>query len=71
MGLFRSSRPAFSLDPKTQEPAVKRSICTGEMAFGYIEKSTGKFHELCLLNGQKELDAVCKSLGLAEIKTIY
>ncbi len=71
MGLFRSSRPAFTYDPKTQEPAVKRSICTGEMTIGYIEKATGRFHEVCRVNGQRELDAICRSLGVTEIKTIY
>ena len=34
--------PAFSLNPATQEPAVRKSICTGEMTVGYIDKATGK-----------------------------
>ena len=42
--------PSFSFDPATQEPAVRRSICTGEMTVGYIDKATGKFHDLMMVD---------------------
>ena len=60
-------------DPARREPAVRRSICTGEMTGGFVERDTGKFQDLCLLEGQKGLEDFCRSVGKApeEIRTIY
>ena len=65
----KSSRLPF--DPETQEIVVRKSICTGEMTVGYVEKTNGKFHELMLVKNQQELTAFCKKLGVKEIRTIY
>lgn len=70
MGWFRKKQK-IAFDPEKQEPAVRRSICTGEMTAGLMDKETGKFTELMRLNGQKELDEFCAELGVKEIKTIY
>lgn len=70
MGLFgKRKKPVY--DPVKQEPAVRRSICTGEMTVGFIEKETGRFHDLMKVNGPKELEEFCRSLGVKEIRTIY
>ena len=58
-------------DPKNQEPAVRKSICTGEMTAGLIDKNSGKFHELTLLQDQKELEAFCRQMGVEQFKTVY
>ena len=70
MGLFRKKQ-TFSYDPATQEPAVRRSICTGEMTAGFVDKATGKFHDCLCLHTQAELEEFCRSLGVTEIRTIY
>lgn len=70
MGLFgKRKSPAY--DPAKQEPAVRRSICTGEMTVGFIEKETGRFRDFMKVNGPKELEEFCRSLGVKEIRTIY
>ena len=71
MPLFhKKSPPPFPYDPDTQEVAVRRSICTGEMTLGLIDKATGQFHELMLVT-QRELDDIRRRLNLDEVKTIY
>lgn len=71
MSLFKRKAPALKYDPATQEPAVRRSICTGEMTVGFIDKSTGRFKDLMRVDDQKGLDAFMKEIGATEIKTIY
>ena len=72
MGLFNKKKAALpNFDPKTQEAAVRKSICTGEMSVGFVEKESGRFLEVMRVNDQKELDEFCKSIGAEKIKTIY
>lgn len=71
MPLFRKAKPsALPYDPETQEPAVRKSICTGEMTVGFLEKKTGKFHELMRVDRQG-LEDFCRQCGVQTIKTIY
>ena len=74
MALFRKKRPAaIPYDPEARQPAVRRSICTGEMTAGFVDRESGKFHEYMRLNGRAELEAFCQSTGIhpEELKTIY
>lgn len=71
MPLFRrKTPPAVSYDPETQEVAVRRSICTGEMTLGLIDKATGQFHDVMLVD-RETLESVLRSLKLDSVKTIY
>ena len=73
MSLFKKKPPAIKYDPATQQPAVRRSICTGEMTVGFIDKSTGKFREYMLARDQQELENFCKGVGIdvKDLQTIY
>ena len=71
MSLFRKKAPAIPYDPVTQQPAVRRSICTGEMTVGFIDRDTGKFRDIMRVDGQAGLEAFMKQIGVTEIKTIY
>ncbi len=70
MPLFKKKTPQISYDPETQEPAVRRSICTGEMTVGFIDRATGKFHELMLVDS-RGLEEFRRAVGKEEIRTIY
>lgn len=70
MPLFKKKTPRISYDPETQEPAVRRSICTGEMTVGFIDRATGKFHELMLVDS-RGLEEFRRAVGKEEIRTIY
>ena len=74
MSLFRkNSTPKIPYDPDAQQPAVRQSICTGEMTVGFVDRSTGRFREYQLARDQKELDDFCRGVGIEpnQIKTIY
>ena len=72
MGIFRKSKPApIPYDPACQEPVVRRSICTGEMTAGFVDRKTGKFTDYMRLLDQQALEEFCESVGLPEVRTIY
>ena len=73
MSLFHRKPKAPAFDPARQQPAVRKSICTGEMTVGFVDRQTGKFTEVMMVRDQRELEAFCKSVGVSagEIKTIY
>ena len=66
----KKALPPLPYDPQTQEPAVRRSICTGEMTVGFIDKATGKFHDLMMVDSQG-LEDFRRQVGADEIRTIY
>ena len=70
MSLFGKNR-SLKYDPAVSEPAVRKSICTGEMTVGFVDIKTGKFHDVRLVNSQAEVDAFLKEIGADRIKTIY
>ena len=72
--IFMRRKPEpIPYDRASQQPAVRRSICTGEMTAGFLDRDTGKFRELMLLNGEGELETFCQRTGVetAEVKIIY
>ena len=73
MSWFHRKPEPIPYDPAKQQPAVRRSICTGEMTAGFVDRETGKFQDLMLLNGQKELDEFCQRTGVqeGEVRTVY
>lgn len=73
MSLFKRKpkAPAIAYDPKTQQPAVRKSICTGEMTAGFVDLRTGRFTDLMRLDGQKALEQFKKDTGAEEIREIY
>lgn len=70
MALFKKKPKPLPFDPQTQEPAVRKSICTGEMTLGFVDKETGRFQELQKVDDQ-ELADFCRQVGAEHIRTIY
>ena len=68
MALFRKKESRIPYDPATQEPAVRRSICTGEMTAGFMDRETGKFHELMKI---ERVEDFARQVGTEEIRVIY
>ena len=65
MSLFRKKEPPpIPYDPETQEPAVRSSICTGEVTVGFIDRKTGRFREYELARSQGDVEAFCKRVGM-------
>ena len=73
MSLFHRKPKAPAFDPARQQPAVRKSICTGEMTAGFIDRETGKFQDVMRLDGQAGLEQFCRDIGVKpeEVKIIY
>ena len=74
MKLFRKKEPPkIPYNPAKQEPALRSSICTGEMVVGFIDRGTGKFREYELARSQSDVDVFCRRVGIEpeDIKRIY
>lgn len=72
MSFFKKKQPlpAFTIDPAAQEPAVRKSICTGEMTVGYVDKATGKFHDLMMVD-REGLEDFRRKTGVETLREIY
>mgnify|MGYP007070077374 CR=1 FL=1 len=72
-GNFFQKKPAAEgYDRDTLTPVIRASICTGEKAAGFREKTDGKFREVMLIRSKADLEAFRKRFGIdGEIKTIY
>lgn len=53
-------------DRNEYEPVIRSSICTGEQAIGFRNRQTGKFEEVMLIKGRKDLEIFLKEYGVAE-----
>ena len=55
------------------EPAVRKSICTGEMTFGFIRKADGHFVDIALVRNEEEMKTLASGYGFGgcEIREIY
>ena len=74
MRIFQKKEPPpIPYDPRTQQPALRSSICTGEMTLGFVDRETGKFHEYELARGEADVVRFCRRVGAApeDIKRIY
>ena len=75
MALFkRRARPIeAAFDPATQQVAVRRSICTGEMTVGFVDRQTGRFQDVGCVEDQQGLEDFCRRVGarVEDVKTIY
>ena len=70
MSLFKKKPSAIPYDPATQQPAVRKSICTGEMTAGFVDRQTGAFHDLMRVD-EKGLEEFKRQTGADSIRVIY
>lgn len=78
MFFFRKNRPAVpagsgSYDRERQEPVLRCSICTGEQVAGFLDRSTGSFHEVMLVRSSADLEAFRREYAIPDggIRKIY
>ena len=51
----RKRRDASPYDKTGKIPVIRSSICTGEQVAGFKDTVSGKFEELMLIRGEKDL----------------
>ncbi len=68
----RKKKPTPQYDAETQEPVLKRSICTGETTAGFKDRKTGRYTEYMLIRCQHDLDEFMQTYGIESVpKTEY
>lgn len=67
MALF-AKKPKVSFDPELQEPAIRKSICTGELTAGFVDRKTGEFTAVMLVKSVEEYQ---KLTGQNKIRILY
>ena len=67
----KTKESAHTFDPETQKAVIKCSICTGEQVAGFKDIHTGKFDEVMLMRGEKDLEMFCRMYGVADVTKEY
>jgi hypothetical protein len=80
MGLFekfgfnrrqQSLKDAVPYDPETQRPVIRASICTGERAAGFKNKSDGRFTEVMLIRSVEDEELFKQTYHIDALETEY
>lgn len=66
-----SSIPSYTYDPSKEKPIIRASICTGEQVAGFKNLTTGEFHEIMLIRGEKDLEDFKKAYGAEKVVKEY
>ena len=70
-GKKHGHKPQISYDPEKQYPVILASICTGEKAAGFRNRTDKKFTEVMLVRTEKDEQEFMKMYGLTEIRREY
>ena len=49
---------------------MRKSICTGEMTAGFVDRKTGRFREL-MLEDERGLEEFRRATGAEDVRVIY
>ncbi len=75
MGLFKRKKEQntekIPFDPQKEYAVLRCSICNGEQVAGFKDRNTGHFTEVCLIRGERELEAFKQTYGITEITKEY
>lgn len=70
--LFKKRSKPKRYDPETQQPVLRKSICTGETTAGFRDLKTGRFTEIMLIRTPRDLAEFMEQYGVEETpKTVY
>lgn len=69
--MFHKKIKQKEYDVENQKPVIRCSICTGEQVAGFKNIHTGKFEEIMLIDGEKDLEAFMAMYGLSAVAKEY
>ena len=69
--MFRKKKKTLDYDRENMMPVIMCSICNGEQVAGFKDKQTGRFDEVMLIRGDKDLDEFMKTYGITSVKKMY
>lgn len=58
-------------DKENSKPVIRCSICTGEQVAGFKDIRTGKFEEVMLIKGSKDLENFKQLYDVTELSKEY
>ena len=63
----------IDFDRQTQEPAIRKNICTGETTVGFVDLKTGHFSDYMKVTDSAQIDDFCRRTGTERehIRTVY
>lgn len=67
----KRKQPVITYNPETHYPVIRSSICTGEQVAGFKCKETGRFTEIMLIKGEKDLNNFKSMYNLGDVKKEY
>lgn len=62
----KNEKRAADYDRTGKIPVIRASICTGEKVAGFKDEKTGRFEDLMVIRGDKDLQAFFKTYGVEE-----
>lgn len=69
---FKKKPEKKTYDKQNQKPAIKASICNGEMVAGFINLTTGRFEDIMLVRNDKEIEEFMRTYDIEEkVEKIY
>ena len=74
MSIFhKKQEKPIPFNPEKEEPAIKKSICTGEATVGFVDRVTGHFRDIRVVTTPLDIAEFCRRTGTDrdKIKTIY
>ena len=74
MSIFhKKQEKPIPFDPSKEEPAIKKSICTGEATVGFVDRATGHFRDIQVVRSPLDIAEFCRRTGTDpdKIRTIY
>lgn len=67
----KKKQPIITYNSVTHYPVIRCSICTGEQVAGFKCKETGRFTEVMLIRGDKDLSTFKDMYNLGEVRKEY
>lgn len=67
----KKKQPLITYNPETHYPVIRSSICTGEQVAGFKNKETGRFTDVMLIRGDKDLSNFKDMYNLGEVRKEY
>ncbi len=67
----KKKRETLLYDRERQVPAIRKSICTAEMTAGFLDRETGKFEDVMLVEGEAGIREFMELCGTRERPEIF
>ena len=66
--MFGRKKPtAPRYDAEKQKPILHKSICTGETTAGFMDLHGGKYHEIMLIQSDRDLKRCMEDYGIDDV----